>query len=72
MRHNEAYKLFRKKILMNCMNVQMGKKRSVIFEFVNFIKKIKIKHINMLILKLYYTCMWIYEENHLFYLQSRN
>lgn len=38
-----------------------------IFEFVNFIKKIKIKYINMFILKLYYICMWIYEENYLFF-----
>lgn len=72
MRHNEAYKLFRKKNLNELHERANGKKRSVIFEFVNFIKKIKIKHINMLILKLYYTCMWIYEENHLFSLQSRN
>lgn len=31
MRHNEAYKLFRKKILMNCMNVQMGKNDQTYF-----------------------------------------
>lgn len=39
-----------------------------IFEFVNFIKKIEIKYIYMYILKLYYICMWIYEENYLFFL----
>lgn len=43
-----------------------------IFEFVNFIKKIKIKYINMFILKLYYICMWIYEENYLFFVQFLN
>ena len=76
MRHQEAYK-FRKKNLNESHERANGKNRSVIFEFVNFMKKGRNKTYIHAYIKIIYiiklACGSLnFEENNSFSVQSRN